>query len=329
MDPAVPGELRRYGWSERVEALFAGLPASPAVPGRVVRAERSQVAVVGPDGRERLAVMGGPATVGDWVTTGETGVVDVVPRWSELSRLDPSGRGRQVLAANVDLVFITAPADRMNAGRVERELAVAWESGARPVVVVTKADLDEGPAAADLAGRLLGVEVVAVSGVTGAGLERLVELLAPDRTAVLLGPSGAGKSTLANALTGAATQSTGAVRAVDARGRHTTTSRQVVALPGGGVLIDTPGLRAIGMTGAVDAGLAFPEIAELLGRCRFSDCRHASEPGCAITGALAAGELDPERVASWRKLAGEAESERRREDSARRAGPPPGRHRPG
>ena len=251
------------------------------------------------------------AAVGDWVAAridgGDGGacVVGFVPAWSRLTRRDPGGQS-QVLAANVDIVFITAPADRLSAARVERESAMAWESGARPVVLVTKGDVALPDQADELRRRLVNIDVVQTSAVTGLGLPAVHELLQPCRTAVLLGPSGAGKSSLANALIGEQRMATTSVRDGDHRGRHTTTSRQLLIVPTGGVLIDTPGLRSLSLEGAGEGIAAtFDDIVELAASCRFRDCRHLSEPKCAVIAALARGELDADRLANYRKLQGE------------------------
>lgn len=221
----------------------------------------------------------------------------------------------QVLAANLDLVLVTAPGDRLRAARVEREVAMAWEGGAQPVVLVTKADLADADEVLALRERLVGVDVVATSGVTGEGVEEVERLLRPHRTAVLLGPSGAGKSTLANALLGEERLAVAAVRATDARGRHTTTSRQLVVVPGGGVLIDTPGLRSLALSGGGDGvAAAFADVEALAAGCRFGDCAHEDEPGCAVAEAASSGALDRDRLASYRKLLREVAFEERRAD---------------
>jgi ribosome biogenesis GTPase len=280
----------------------------------VTRVERSGCFAVGADGAERLLHATPLPAVGDWIAVAGDTVRHVLPRWSALSRADPGGVGDQTLAANIDLVLITAPADRSSPARVEREVTIAWDSGALPLVVVTKCDLDSQATAQTLAGRLPGVDVLAVSAVTGGGLAALHARLASDQTAVLIGPSGAGKSTLANALLGADTLATGEVRAGDHRGRHTTTSRQLVAIPGGGVLIDTPGLRSLGLPAGIEIGSGFPDVEALAARCRFADCAHEGEPGCAVVEALAGGELELDRLESFRKLAREMAWGRRRND---------------
>lgn len=322
--------LADLGWSDRVLALFTshrevamqragatgvtGAPSASGVPARVTRVERSACLAVGPDGVERPLRAEPLPAVGDWVVMADGAVRHVLPRSSALTRVDPDGAGVQILAANVDVVAVVTPADRSSPARVERELLLAWDSGAMPLVVVTKADLDTDGVAAALGARIAGVDVIAVSAATGSGVEALRSRLRPDRTAVLVGPSGAGKSTLANALLDDERLATGEVRDGDRRGRHTTTSRQLLAIPGGGVLIDTPGLRGLGLAGDVDVGEGFPDIEALAARCRFSDCRHEREPGCAVTESIATGALDADRLRSFRKLAREVAAEQRRHD---------------
>ena len=317
-----PGALVAYGYDERVATLFAaardadlGDDPLDAAPARVTRVERSACIAIGADGAERSLSARPLPAVGDWVLAAGGGVRHVLPRWSQLSRIDPGGSGVQTLAANVDVVMVTTPVDRSSAARVERELALAFDSGARPLVLVTKADLDPGDVAGALRARLGAVDVVAVSAVSGLGVEEVRARLRPHATGVLIGPSGAGKSTLANALLDEQVLATGAVRDADQRGRHTTTSRQLVAVPGGGVLIDTPGLRGVGMHGGVEIAAGFADIQELAARCRFSDCGHETEPGCAVRAAIEAGELDADRLRSFRTLQGEAAHERRRSDA--------------
>ena len=304
--------LLPVGWCDRVQALFSAPLERGLAPGRVVGVERGWSRLATPSG-ERLLPVGGLA-VGDWVALDGDTVREVLPRWSSLGRLDPAG-GRQVLAANVDVVLIAAPADRLSPARVERELVIAWDSGARPVVVLTKHDVARPGAAADLTARLATVDVIATSVVAGDGLDQVRALLAHPVTAVLLGPSGAGKSTLVNALLGEDRLAIGTVRDEDHRGRHTTTSRQLVPMPSGGSIVDMPGLRSLG-TDAGDGAMAgaFPDIDELARGCRFADCAHETEPSCAVTAAAAAGALDAARLASYRKLVRTTAFERRRTD---------------
>lgn len=314
MSLGLPGALGSFGWNDRVVALFAGL-TGPFEPARVTQVHRSACAGVFADGSFRLLRSDPLPAVGDWVGVQGDLVVDVLPRWSELHRPDPDAPQLQVLAANLDIVLIAAPADRLSPSRVERELAVAWESGGRPVVVVTKADLvDTGECLAGLEGRLVGADVIVTSAPAGTGIDELRLVLAPDRTAVLLGPSGAGKSTLVNALIGHDVLATGAVRDSDQRGRHTTTARHMMPVPGGGMLIDTPGLRSLRLSGEEGISAAFPDVEDLAVECRFRDCCHDTEPGCAVTTAVAAGELDRARFASYQKLQRELAAEERKRD---------------
>lgn len=316
--------LEELGWDARVAALYDDLvrdDAAGLVPGRVVRVERSACLVVTEDG-ERLARFSSLPAVGDWVALetrhDATTVWGTVARWSELARRDPDTGARQVLAADVDLVLVTVPGDRPSVNRVERESVLAWESGARPVVVLTKADLAPPDLAGRLEERLLGVDVLVTSSVTGEGVAELTALLAPGRTAVLLGPSGAGKSTLVNALLGEQRFETGAVRTADARGRHTTSARELVVLPEGGVLVDTPGLRSLGLLGDEGIAAAFADVDDLAAACRFNDCAHDGEPGCAVHAAVTEGTLDPARLESYRKLQREVAFEQRRVDPVAR-----------
>ena len=263
--------------------------------------------------------------VGDWVgvVAGEgveRGVIHHrLNRRSTVSRKAP-GRSveEQVLAANVDTIFlVTTLAGDLNARRLERYLTMTWEAGASPVVLLNKADLSDDPASAVQAmrERLPFVDVIAISALTSDGLEQLMPYLVPATTIALLGSSGAGKSTLANRLLGRDRQVVGAVRAEDGKGRHTTTARQLVPLEGGALLIDTPGMREMQAwvdESAVDG--AFEDIAALAGRCRFSDCAHAAEPGCAVREAVAAGALDESRLEHYRHLLREAAYQTRKHD---------------
>lgn len=312
-----PTSLVPFGWSARVHALLAE-HLDGRLPGRVVRVERAACRVITPEG-ETLAVASTLPAVGDWVALDPSEppvVAHVAERWSALGRLDPHGDRTQVLAADIDLVLVTCPVDRPSLPRVERECVLAWESGARPVVVVTKADLGSDDLVAELERRLFGVDIVATALVDGTGVDEIAALLAPDRTAVMLGPSGAGKSSLINALLGEERLATAAVREDDARGRHTTTARELVVIPTGGVVIDSPGIRGVGLTADAGAGLdvAFADIVELGASCRFRDCAHRTEPGCAVLAALEDGTLDRDRLESYRKLEREIAFEVRRVD---------------
>jgi len=309
--------LSSLGWDKRAARAVAEICVPGCAAGRVVRVDLDSVVVSTEGGDCRVRARELP-TVGDWVVADvqeqDAVVVGVARRWSELSRRDPTGR-TQVLAANVDLVLVTAPADRLSVARVEREVAMGWDSGARPVVLLTKSDLAPTGLREELRSRLVGVEVVPVSTVTGVGAKDVAKMLRPARTAVLLGPSGAGKSSLANLLLGRGAAPTGQVRPGDHRGRHVTSSRGLYAVPTGGVIIDTPGLRSLSLT--IDRGgvtAAFPDIEALATQYRFADCRHDHEPDCAVIAAEQDGKLDGPRLANYRKLRRELEFELRRDD---------------
>lgn len=318
MSESVPSEmLASLGWDERVAARYAGVAGTDREPGRVIRVDKGACRVASRHGTVAARTLV-PVAVGDWVVLrrgdDDIAVAEVIERWSALQRRDPSGR-TQVLAANVDVVFVVAPADRLSLARVERETAMAWDSGARPVVVLSKSDLAGTDVHDQLTARLIGVDVLAVSVVSGQGLAEVAAQLRPSGTGVLLGPSGAGKSSLVNALLGEERLHVADVRAGDRRGRHTTASRQLIAVPGGGVLIDTPGLRSLSMA-ADHGGVAatFPDIEQAATACRFADCQHAHEPDCAVIAAVDAGQIDAERLVSYHKLQRALAFQARRDD---------------
>ena len=341
------GALAALGWSPRWEALFGeavqrgdGEAAPHLRPGRVVRTDRGSVLVATENGVVRAQPSAhlrrkasGPQDLpvtGDWVMvdpapTHEVALVEaLLPRSSAFMRGDSGAVSTvQVLATNVDTVFVVHPiAEAPNLRRIERELALAWDSGAVPVVVLTKADLSLGvDAARDAVESVaLGVDVVVTSAVEGEGIDALGSYATKGRTVALIGPSGAGKSTLVNALVGADMQATREVREKDGKGRHTTVVREIVPLPGGGALLDTPGMRALVLTDAEEGiSVAFSDIVELAGGCRFRDCTHASEPGCAVQAAVDRSELAPERLESWHKLRREAEVAAMKTDARLRA----------
>ncbi|WP_329302229.1 ribosome small subunit-dependent GTPase A [Streptomyces sp. NBC_00659] len=315
LSPLVP-----YGWDDVWADEFAPYDSEGLVAGRVIRVDRGQCDVATADGVIRadtaFVTPHDPMRVvctGDWVAVEPAGnpryVRAYLPRRTAFVRSTSSKRSEgQILAANVDhAVVAVSLAVELDLGRVERFLALAWESGAQPVVVLTKADLV--PEAATLAHLVQdvetaapGVPVLAVSSSTGAGLDILEAVLAGG-TAVLLGQSGAGKSTLANALLGEDVMDVQATRDMDGKGRHTTTTRNLLVLPGGGVLIDTPGLRGVGLWDAgTGVGQVFAEIEEFAADCRFQDCAHVAEPGCAVLAAVDSGELPERRLESYRKL---------------------------
>lgn len=249
----------------------------------------------------------------DYVPNGDSRILSTLPRRTYFSRRDPDkGRGEQAVAANFDYVFLMQSLNQdFNPKRLERYLTQTWQSGAAPVVVLTKADLVQ-----NYTGFLMEVERVAtgvdihvVSAQTGYGLDALKTYLAPGKTVVFLGSSGVGKSSLVNALAGKEIMTAGEIREDDSKGRHTTTHRQLLQLPGGALIIDTPGMRELGMW-AAQQGLeeAFSDVELYLGRCRFRDCSHTNEPGCAIRKALDSGELDLARWESYQKLKSEADA---------------------
>jgi ribosome biogenesis GTPase len=326
--------LERFGWPSFFESSFDSFSEQGLVPARVLREERGRLLVVTEDG-ERAAEPAGrlvhratsrldlPA-VGDWVAlrpaagSGPAVVEAVVPRHNRIVRKAAGEATRpQVLAANVDALLVTMGLDGdFNLRRLERYVALARESEALAVVVLTKADV-----CADLSARVAqaeaaapGAPVVAVSAATRAGLVALTPHLPPGRTAALVGMSGVGKSTLVNRLLGAEAQAVRDVRLSDGRGRHTTTRRDLLLLPSGALLVDTPGMRELSLW---DGGsvAAFEDVASLAGECRFRDCAHRAEPGCAVRAAVLEGRLDAERLVSFEKLGNEEAWLLRRQDA--------------
>src|SRR3954452_20902567 len=324
--PAVT-DLTALGWTpDRVAELPDGTAAA-----RVARVDRSLLTVLAADGERRVrpasalydeAGLDSPA-VGDWVALRGELAVAVLPRRSAFTRT-VAGRtsAAQVVATNLDTVLVVeALAGAARLRRVERYLAVAWGSGATPVVVLTKADLcDDVPAAvAEVAEDALGVDVVPVSSVTREGLGAVAAHLGPGRTAAMVGPSGVGKSSLANALAGRPVAATREIRE-DGRGRHTTTARELHLLPGGGLLVDTPGMRELALYDDVEGvDAAYPDVVGLAAGCRFRDCEHRTEPGCAVAAAIDDGTLDPARLLAWRTLQREAHRQLLRVDARARA----------
>ncbi|MEV8528938.1 MULTISPECIES: ribosome small subunit-dependent GTPase A [unclassified Streptomyces] len=312
--------LAAYGWDDGWAAEFTPYAEQGLVPGRVVRVDRGQCDVVTADGTLRadtaFVTPHDPMRVictGDWAAVEPAGdprfVRAYLPRRTAFVRSTSSKRSEgQILAANVDHAIIAVSlAVELDLGRVERFLALAWESGAQPLVVLTKADLVPDPVGLsylvqDVETTAPGVRVLPLSSATGEGVDVLGALVAGG-TSVLLGQSGAGKSTLANALLGEDVMAVQASREVDGKGRHTTTTRNLLVLPGGGVLIDTPGLRGVGLYDAeTGVGQVFAEIEELAADCRFHDCGHEAEPGCAVLIAIEDGSLAQRRLDSYRKL---------------------------
>jgi len=335
---ANPERLAAFGWSGAVAAAFEPFAASGLGPARVVAEDRGSY-LVATDAGESRAQVGGrfrydagddPAAfpaVGDWVALDGAGsgvIHGVVPRRTSIVRLAPGRRTiAQVVGANVDVVFVVASLNQdLNIRRLERYLAVAWESGAEPVVVLSKADIadDLAEAMAAIDRVSVGVQIIAASAVDGRGIGALRALIGPGATVAFIGSSGVGKSTLLNVLAGDALAAVSEVRDDDAKGRHTTTRRQLHLLPDGGLVLDTPGMRELAPWDA-NEGLerSFADIEALAATCRFSDCAHDGEPGCAVNAAIRDGDLNEARFEGWRKLEREARHLERRVDALARA----------
>jgi ribosome biogenesis GTPase len=333
--------LTALGWDAGWADAFVPHAAEGLRPARVVAVHRD-TSIVRDDGGDRPAAVSGLfrfealgtvdfPVVGDWVALDEGGAIRaVLPRRTAFSRMATDGTRRgtglddeQVMAANVDIALLVAGLDHdFNVRRIERYLAVAKSSGVVPIVVLNKTDVgdDVGGRRVEIEAIAPGVAVLPVSATTGDGLEALWTHLRLGTTAAILGSSGVGKSTLVNALLGEDRQRTGAVRESDSRGRHTTTHRELFELPGGALVIDTPGIRALEVLGADDGIEAtFDDVTEIAAACRFSDCGHSNEPGCAVRAAVADGRLSEERVDGYRKLERELAHTARQTDPRARA----------
>ena len=330
--------IQNYGWSDALRHDFAPFAASDLLPARVTVQQRGHYGLVTDLGEltgqisgklAHDAQNGGYPAVGDWVAVaarpGERAATihAVLPRRTAfVRRAADSHATEQVVAANVDVALLVASMNAdLNQRRLERYLATAWQSGATPVVVLTKCDLAADPAAevAEAESVAFGAPVLAVSAVTGEGLDGLAAHLKPAETAVLVGSSGVGKSSLVNALAGEELMAIAAIREDDAKGRHTTTHRELIRLPSGALILDTPGMRQLGLIDA-DEGLSttFEDIEALATECRFGDCGHTNEPGCAVRAALETDELDAGRWKSFQKLQRELAHAERKEDRALR-----------
>jgi ribosome biogenesis GTPase len=317
--------IEQYGWSDALQLAFEPHARAGHRPGRIIIQQREAHLVVTDGGNLSARLSGrlrhkareaGHPVAGDWVALsakageGTATIHAILPRRTAfVRRAADSVQTLQVIAANIDVVFVVTSMNAdLNPRRLERFLAAAWQSGARPVVVLTKADLCEQPEdqAAEIATLAAGCPVLVVSAREGLGLGGLKDHISPGETCVLIGSSGVGKSTLVNALLGEERMATQDIRAADARGRHTTSHRQLVLLPGGGLILDTPGIREVGLIDA-DEGLStvFDDIEQLARNCRFRDCGHSSEPGCAVRAALDEGLLDAGRWAHFQKLSRE------------------------
>jgi ribosome biogenesis GTPase len=304
-------DLRELGW----DPSLADALEAHQTPARVAAQHRGQYVVHAEHGELRVRLPGRlhhdgvDVAVGDWVAVAEGAVIQaVLPRRSAIVR-NAAGfaTAAQTLAANVDVAFVvTSLGPDLEPRRIERYLVSIWESGAVPEIVLTKADRleDPWPLVAEVEAAAVGVPVHVVSALTGQGCDALRARLAPGTTAVLLGSSGVGKSTLVNRWAGRELMATKETRVDDDEGRHTTSHRELILLPGGGLVIDTPGLRELQLwdVGEEALGATFADVEELAGECRFNDCSHTQEPGCAVLAAVESGELADERLASWRKL---------------------------
>ncbi len=332
--------LTSYGWSDKLQHDFEPYAAEGLVPARVTVQQRGSWRLVTADGEiegrisgrfANTAVDGGYPVTGDWVAAelkGGAAIIEhVLPRSTAFTRRAAgTARDMQVVAANVDTALLAASLNAdLNLRRLERYLATAYESGADPVILLTKADVcgDPEPLIAEVRAIAGGAQVIVMSVRTGQGLAELSALLAPGKTAVLLGSSGVGKSTLVNALAGVEKMATKEVREDDARGRHTTTHRELILLPSGALILDTPGMRELALWDAEEGvAAAFAEttaeVERLAEGCKFRDCAHEKEPGCAVRAALADGTLDAERWQSFQKLQRELAHEVRKEDPVAR-----------
>jgi len=328
--------LHALGWNSFFQSHWSSESRDGLEPARVVEGQRDAYRVACEVGELPAEITGRlrhtatdastlPA-VGDWVAinivSGEEKAVihSILPRRTTLSRKEAGKRtAEQILVTNVDTVFLMMSLNAdLNPRRIERYLGTLWESGACPVIVLSKSDLCLDPSAAvsEIGAAAPGVDVHVISAATGTGVDSLEPYLGPGNTVVLLGSSGVGKSTLINCLLKAEVQKTVEVRTHDDRGRHATTYRRLFSLPAGGILIDTPGMREFQLWDAAGLDDAFEEIGQLAELCRFRDCGHESEPGCAVKLAIADGTMDAQRLSSFRKLKRELDYNDRKKDVA-------------
>lgn len=327
-----------YGWSDALQKDFAPHAALGLIPARVTAHHRALWRLITSDGElagrlsGKFALEAGPGeypAVGDWLAVTRVGASDdatihaLLPRRTIFTRRAAGDVGVQVVAANVDVAFLVAAMNGdLNTRRIERYLVATRDSGASPVIVLTKADLseDRNAALSEVTAIAGDAPIVVVSSKTGEGFAAFEAWLRPGVTAALLGSSGAGKSTLLNALAGHALMDTGAIRESDDRGRHTTTHRELFRLPGGALLVDTPGMRELGLLDVEEAlDVSFDDVTSLFSNCRFNDCSHGVEPGCAVASALAEGSLSADRWAAYLKLQKELEFAATRDSPAAQA----------
>jgi ribosome biogenesis GTPase len=326
--------LNRYGWSDALQQQFSSYAALGLEPARVLIQQRGRYDIV-TDRGERSATLagkfahdasdGGYPVTGDWVGVsapkgeGDAIIRAVLPRATTFTRREagPGAPRGQVVAANVDTALLVASLNAdLSLRRIERYLASTWESGAEPVVVLTKADMCDAveERRAEVEAVAFGVPVHAISALTGQGLDDVRPYLKPGRTAVVLGSSGAGKSTLVNALAGREIMAVREIRDDDT-GKHTTTHRELILLPDGALVLDTPGMRELGLWDAsVGVSTTFADLEALFAQCRFDDCRHKAEPGCAVRAALADGTLEASRWDSYTKLQKELRFQHNKDD---------------